>query len=542
MVQAHTAAPETRSKQNELHVTALQQTPVAIAITSLAGYLLYANDSFLKLCELGQEAIAARSDIREASSQRINSPMLESVARQGREQQFLVAWPVANDAPREFLCSISRAQENSTPACLTFVLQDCTVAAAEYRRKPATGMDWGMEAGFTFTGRDHKQPQHDRAWMLQELLEAADTPIYVVDRKLRFICFNSTYSRMVAAMGAPAVAIGESVLGTLADPARRRRLGSVLGHAFNGTRVIEAVQTSDEATGALRHWFDFSFTPARREDGRIDAVVVSGRDVSAVKLADHRREQFNEELLRRVEQRTCELHAANQDLNALVFGVSRDLQSPLRSLDALLARAGEQARNPQGAALDVYVQKARAATSRMHLLVEALLKLSRVGMRARQLETVDPNRLVREVLQDLAALTAGREIEMEIEHLPAIESDPVLLRQILQDLLNNAITFTRHCKPARIQVRMVRSNAGLVWSVIDNGVGFEMQDATRIFVPFVQLHRQFRRHGNGIGLVIVKRALRELGGRIWAESAPDRGASFHFVLGARAAVRHDGPG
>ena len=82
----------------------------------------------------------------------------------------------------------------------------------------------------------------------------------------------------------------------------------------------------------------------------------------------------------------------------------------------------------------------------------------------------------------------------------------------------------------------------MVWSVIDNGVGFEMQDATRIFVPFVQLHRQFRRHGNGIGLVIVKRALRELGGRVWAESAPDRGASFHFILGAKAAVRHDGPG
>lgn len=538
MVQVHTAASEARSKQEELHVTALQQTPAAIAITSLAGYLLYANESFLELCELGQEAIATRSDIREASSQRINSSMLEPVAREGREQQFLVAWPVANDASREFLCSISRAQENSTPACLTFVLQNCSVAAAEYRRKLAR--DLGMQVDVT--ARDHRHLQHDRAWVLQELLEAADTPIYMVDRKLRFICFNSTYSRMVAAMGAPPVTIGESVLDTLADPARRRHLGSVLGRVFNGTRVIEAVQTSDEVAGALQHWFDFSFTPARRQDGRIDAVVASGRDVSAVKLADHRREQFNEEVLCRVEQRTSELHATTQELNALVLGVSHDLQSPLRSLDALLARAGEQARNPQSAAPDAYFQKARAATSRMRLLVEALLKLSRVGMRAQQLETVDPNRLVREVLQDLTALTAGREIEMQIEHLPAIESDPVLLRQILQDLLNNAITFTRHRKPARIQIRTVRSDAGMVWSVIDNGVGFEMQDATRIFVPFVQLHRQFRRHGNGIGLVIVKRALRELGGRVWAESAPDRGASFHFILGAKTAVRHDGPG
>lgn len=368
------------------------------------------------------------------------------------------------------------------------------------------------------------------------LLEGTDSPVYIVDKKLRYLRFNSAYVALLADSGGTPIRIGDSILDTIVDPVRRRHVGALLTRALKGERLIDSAGFADEHSAA-QQWFDFSFSPVRGAQGRIEGAVAFGKDISPLKRADHREQQLNQELTRRVERRTAELSAANQDLNAFVSSVSHDLQSPLRSLEAQLSFAEAYPVAADPARLTEYFRKAHASIARMRVLVEDLLRLSRVGRQALQAEDIDMNRLVQDILQDLTAQSAGRDLEIDVARLPALRADSTLVRQVFQNLLSNAIKFTRDCKPGRISVRATQSDGELTWSVGDNGVGFSMHQVDAIFAPFVQLHDSFNKQGSGIGLTIVKRALDQMEGRIWVQSSPGQGATFHFTFGTLDGVR-----
>lgn len=364
------------------------------------------------------------------------------------------------------------------------------------------------------------------------LLEGTDSPVYIVDRKLRYLRFNSAYETLLLDSGGKPVRVGDAILDTIIDPVRRRHVGALLTRVLKGERLIDSDSFAGESA-AMQHWFDFSFSPVRGTRGRIEGVVAFGKDISPLKRADHRQQQLNQELMRRVEIRTEELSAANQDLNAFVSSVSHDLQSPLRSLEAQLSFAEAHHGGADPARLAEHFRKAHASIARMRTLVEDLLKLSRTSRQTLQVEDIDMNRLMQEILQDLAAQSAGRDLEIDVVQLPVLRADSTLVRQVFQNLLSNAIKFTRDCKPGRISVRATQVDGELVWSVSDNGLGFSMDQVETIFAPFVQLHDSFSRQGSGIGLTIVKRALDRMGSRIWAQSSPGQGATFHFTFGNR---------
>lgn len=240
--------------------------------------------------------------------------------------------------------------------------------------------------------------------------------------------------------------------------------------------------------------------------------------------------ELNATLERRVAQRTSELEAANKELEAFSYSVSHDLRAPLRAVDgfsqAVLEDCGpllpEQGRRD--------LQTIREGTQRMGKLIDDLLRfaqLSRLPLKKRE---VDMAALVRDVLEESNLQRAGRQIEVRTGELPPGQGDPALLKQVWINLISNALKYTRKREQAVVEIGCVSGESGIAYFVRDNGTGFDMQYAAKLFGVFQRLHRAEDYEGTGVGLAIVQRVVHRHGGRVWADSVPDRGATFHFTL------------
>lgn len=250
--------------------------------------------------------------------------------------------------------------------------------------------------------------------------------------------------------------------------------------------------------------------------------------------------KLNLELEQRVRNRTAELEAVNKELEAFCYSVSHDLRSPLRAIDgfsrilledyaALLPEDGRR-----------YLRLARENTQRMGRLIDDLLTFSRLGRHPLQTTSVAPTAVVRTVLAELHEETAGRQVEIVVGELPTCHADPALLKQVFANLLTNAFKYTRAQPAARIEIgcrtessakREQGEGAGKhTYFVKDNGAGFDMLYAHKLFGVFQRLHRAEDYEGTGVGLAIVQRIIHRHGGRVWAEAAINEGATFYFTL------------
>ena len=249
-------------------------------------------------------------------------------------------------------------------------------------------------------------------------------------------------------------------------------------------------------------------------------------------LAIGRLRADNLRLQQRVLQRTRELEVANDELEAYAASVSHDLRAPLRGIDGLAQLLGE--RLAQVATRETQDLLAMIGTSsrRAQRLVDDLLRLSRIGRQPLQRVVVDLALLAREVAAELAA-GAGRDPASIVVdgHLGTAAVDLPLLRQVFVNLLGNALKYTREVPRACIEVHREDSDGERVYVVSDNGPGFDMSQAGRLFMPFERLQGTQQHEGNGMGLSIVQRIVLRHGGRVWAHAAPGRGASFCFTLG-----------
>ncbi len=232
-------------------------------------------------------------------------------------------------------------------------------------------------------------------------------------------------------------------------------------------------------------------------------------------------------------QRTEELEQANRELESFSYSVSHDLRAPLRAIQGFSEILEEECATLLTGKPQQYLRRVREASVRMGHLIDDVLSFSRLGRQHPNWTVVSPKIIIDEALEDLDAERKNRQIELSLHDLEDCQADSTLLKQVFMNLLSNALKFTRRREVARIEVGNCAGDQGeIVYFVKDNGEGFDMRYADKLFGVFQRLHRQDEYEGTGVGLAIVQRVVHHLGGRVWAQAAPGEGATFFFTLGA----------
>jgi protein-histidine pros-kinase len=342
------------------------------------------------------------------------------------------------------------------------------------------------------------------------LLEAAPDAMVIVDRDGRIALVNSQTEQLFGYSREEL--LGQSVDVLVPHPVRDRH-GSHRDKFFSdphrrpmGSGLALAGRRKDGSEFPV----EISLSPVQTEDGLL--VTAAVRDITY---------RVNVE---------AQLKAANTELEAFTYSVSHDLRAPIRQIDGFSSIL----RSHLGDNLDEkglhYLKRIQEGSKHMGRLVDDLLNLSRVGRTDVRPRLISLNSVVRDVISDLQSEYAGREIEWRIESLPTVEYDPGLIKLAFTNLLSNAVKYTRLRTSALIEVAQITQHGRLVVYVRDNGVGFDMKYADKLFGVFQRLHRPDEFEGAGVGLATVQRIVRKHGGEIWADAEPDNGATFYFSV------------
>jgi light-regulated signal transduction histidine kinase (bacteriophytochrome) len=332
------------------------------------------------------------------------------------------------------------------------------------------------------------------------------------------------------------------------DAAERRLLQQRRSGSENNLRRTQQIALAGFFAGAIMLGWVFVLLTRenrRRRDAEEalrrahDALELSVRErtseladaLEAHRQAEQEIKKLNEELEKRVVERTAQLENANKELEAFSYSVSHDLRAPLRHIDGFAEMLRDDASAVLGERSRRYLETISTSAKRMGTLIDDLLVFSRMGRAEMRQTRFAMDRLVKEVMKDMEAELRSRKIEWEIDPLPEAWGDRAMLKQVWANLLSNAVKYTQPRERAKIQIRCARtSEQALQFCVRDNGVGFDMQYASKLFGVFQRLHHPEEFDGTGIGLANVRRIVHRHGGRTWAEARVDEGASFYFTV------------
>ena len=319
-----------------------------------------------------------------------------------------------------------------------------------------------------------------------------------------------------------------------ANPAAGRLLGRA-AHALEGTRLgaplvpgesseIDVVAGPTPRTAEMR-------VVAIDWEGQ-SAGLASLRDITERKRAEDQLRQLSAELELRVRERTVQLEAAVGELEAFSYSISHDLHAPLRAIHGFTTILEQQLGDDLSPEARHSVERVKAGAETMGILIDELLKLSRLGRQPLAHTTVDLSAVAHEIVAELRSADPERDVEVSIQDGLRVTGDQELLRIALVNLLNNAFKFTRHTTNPRVEISGARASENLSVQIRDNGAGFDPKYADRLFRPFQRQHANSEFPGTGIGLTTVQRVIHRHAGSITASAAVGRGASFSFTLPA----------
>jgi len=360
-------------------------------------------------------------------------------------------------------------------------------------------------------------------------LQTVREPIALLDGEQRLVLYNAAFAELYGLgeqdlRGTTLDTIGE---GAWKDPLIRQRLADIL---LRGRELWDFEHEQQGADGVVRTMLlNARRMPLPDQDDEVVLMTVS--DISLQKASSQRIQDLNRQLEGKVEQ----VSEVNRELEAFSYSVSHDLRAPLRHVagfaDKLGRHLGEQADEKS----QHYVQVISSSAKRMATLIDDLLVYSRLGRGALRMQPVDMQSLVAETRAILEANNQAEHpehrIEWHVAPMPILVADENMMRQLWTNLLGNAVKYSGKRDVARIEVNYeLLPDGSHHFSVSDNGAGFDMEYASKLFGVFQRLHKASEYAGTGIGLASVRRVLSRHGGRIWAESQLDQGATFHFIL------------
>lgn len=364
----------------------------------------------------------------------------------------------------------------------------------------------------------------------QRIVQTVREPMAILDGHLNLSMVNAAFEELygdAGAVGADTDAarheLSDVGQGAWSDEAVRQRLIDVLARDRELWDYELAQTTMD---GVDRHML----VNARRmqlPEGDEPAMLLSVSDVTARTLAENQISELNHQLEGKIEQ----LSEVNRELEAFSYSVSHDLRAPLRHIAGFSDKLGRHLGTEIDDKTTHYLDVIGTATGHMAQLIDGLLAYSRLGRSALRMRPVDMQALVAEVRSHAIADAAERDITWNMAELPTVVGDASMLRTVWQNLLGNAVKYTSQREHARIDVEVACSDDGeYIFTVRDNGAGFDMAYADKLFGVFQRMHKASEFPGSGIGLANVRRIVMRHGGRTWAEAEPGKGASFHFSL------------
>jgi len=360
----------------------------------------------------------------------------------------------------------------------------------------------------------------------QLILQAVREPIALFDENLRGLLVNAAFSELYGLdpqqHAQPLAQIGE---GAWSDSVLLQRLNDVLSRDRELWDYDMIQRTVD---GVDRHVV-INARRLQQRDADAPTLLLTVSDVTVRALA----EQKVHELNRQLEGKVTQVSDVNRELEAFSYSVSHDLRAPLRHIAGFARKLEQHLGERIDDKASHYIEVIGNSAQRMALLIDDLLVFSRLGRGALRLQAVDMQSLVDEARALAESVAQDRRIVWTVAPLPMVICDENMLRTVWQNLLSNAVKYTGHCEVARIEVSVQQGrNGDYEFTVADNGAGFDMQYADKLFGVFQRLHRASEFPGNGIGLANVRRIVVRHGGRVWAEGEPGQGARFHFSLPA----------
>ncbi len=275
-------------------------------------------------------------------------------------------------------------------------------------------------------------------------------------------------------------------------------------------------------------WISHAWSPIFQDDQLLSIISIIA-DITERKITEEKIRKLNDNLIRR----SIELAFANKELETFSYSVSHDLRAPLRSIDGFSQALLEDYGNILDENGKEYLTRVRKATDRMSQLIDDMLRLSRLTRVEMNMQQVDLGLLATTIIENLKKTEPGRKVTFVSDKELETEGDENLLKILLENLLGNAWKFTKKCSQTKIEIGKTQKGKDVVFFIRDNGAGFNMKYADKLFIPFQRLHDEADYPGTGIGLGIVSRIIHRHGGRIWAEAEENKGATFYFTIGGK---------